>query len=228
MGFSERQKKIIDLLSECSMSIMELADRLFSSEMTIRRDIAHLKEIGVVDQFRGGVSIKKTRSFQSFDFRADIEKNEKMELARRAAELVQDGMLIYIDNSTTCYYISQFLGKFRNLMVVTNSAPLMNDLGKMGIKVKMVSGNYVHKYKCIVGSETEEYIKNYRFDLAFLSSSGYKDERIMSWSESQTNVRRAVIESAAKSYFLMTPMKKDRRSKFVVCKTEDVELITID
>ncbi|MBR6603326.1 MAG: DeoR family transcriptional regulator, partial [Clostridia bacterium] len=37
MEFSERQKKIIDLLSERSMSIMEIAKRLSSSEMTIRR-----------------------------------------------------------------------------------------------------------------------------------------------------------------------------------------------
>ena len=228
MEFSERQKKIIDLLSERSMSIMEIAQRLSSSEMTIRRDVADLKKMGVVDQFRGGVSIKKARSFQSFDFRSDIEKNEKMELARRAAELVQDGMLIYIDNSTTCWYIVQFLGKFRDLKVVTNSAPVMNDLGNMGIKVKMASGNYVHRDKCVVGSETEEYIRNYRYDLAFLSSSGYNDKRIMSWSEAQINVRRAVIESAAKTYFLMTPMKKGRKSYFIACRTEDVELITLD
>lgn len=228
MEFSERQKKIIDLLSERSMSIMELADRLFASEMTIRRDVAQLKKMGVVNQFRGGVSIKKSRSFQSFDFRADIEKAEKVDLAKRAAELVTDGMLIYIDNSTTCYYIVQFLGKHRDISVVTNSEPVMHDLGKMGIKVKMASGNYIHRDRCVVGSETEEYIKNYRYDLAFLSSSGYDDVRITSWSEAQTNVRRAVIESAAKTYILMTPMKWKRRSYFVTCRTENVELITTE
>ena len=73
---------------------------------------------------------------------------------------------------------------------------------------------------------TEEYIKNYRYDLAFLSSSGYDEIRITSWSEAQTNVRRAVIESAAKTYILMTPMKRKKRSYFVTCRTENVELIT--
>ena len=227
MQYTERQKRIMDLLRKRSMSVCDIASALSVSEMTVRRDISYLKEMGTVTQFRGGVAIKNFSAFRYFETRVEEAKDEKILLARKAVQYVKDGMLIFIDNSSTCYYIAPLLENFHNLMVVTNSSKVLSVLGELGIKVKMTSGNYNHRDKCVIGSETEEYIRNYRYDIAFLSASGSDKEIITSMSDALTNVRRAVIQSAARSYFLMIPSKTNRRSKFVICRTEDVELITL-
>lgn len=226
MEYTERQKQIIELLSERSLSVTEIANKLFASEMTIRRDISYLKSIGVLNQYRGGVALRVLNSFTSFELRYASEKAEKMLLGAKAAELVEDGMMIYIDNSSTCSYIVPFLEDRRDIMVVTNSSKVIEDLGEMKKKVKMASGNYAYFEKCVVGSETEEYIRNYRYDIAFISATGYDDKMIMCYGEAQANIRRVVIESAAKTYVLMTRSKRNRRSKFVVCDIKDVCLIT--
>lgn len=228
MDYTERQKQIIRLLKNGSLSVADIADALYVSQMTIRRDITELKRIGVITQFRGGVALNPETVIVPIDLRENSEKNDKVLLAKKAVEYVRDGMLIFIDSSSTCFNIVPLLGDFKQLQIITNSTKVLLELGKMGIRSKMVCGNHVPNDRCIVGSEAEAYIKNFRFDIAFLSSSGYDEKHITDWSEAQTNVRRAAIESSIKTMFLMLPSKYNSSFQFVVCKTKDVNIITLE
>lgn len=227
MNYTERQKQIIRLLKSGNKTIADIANMLYVSQMTIRRDISELKKIGIIAQFRGSVALNSDTVIVPIDLRENSEKNDKVQLAKKAVQYVKDGMLIFIDNSSTCFNIVPLLADFKNFTVITNSTKVLLELGNMGIRSKMCCGNHNPKDRCVVGSEAEAYIKNFRFDIAFISSSGYNDCKITDWSESQTNVRRAAIESANKTFCLMLPSKYEKNYQFVVCKTKDVEIITL-
>ncbi len=226
--YTDRQEKILDLIRYKRMSVLEIAKALGVSEMTVRRDVQELKKNDAVTQFRGGVVIRTGVSFRSFDVRTDADKEEKILLAQKAVEYIEDGMMIFIDNSSTCCYIVPFLEPFKNLKIVTNSSIVMARLGAMEMDVKMAGGNYFHREKCVLGSETEDYIKRYRYDIAFMSASKYDEKRISSWSEAQVHIRRTVIDCAERSVFLMTGIKYGKRSKFVICSRDDVEILTVE
>ncbi|MBQ8208712.1 MAG: DeoR/GlpR transcriptional regulator [Clostridia bacterium] len=227
MEYTERQKQIISMLKNGSMSISDIADMLYVSQMTIRRDISDLKKMGIITQFRGGIAINPETVIVPIDLRENSEKNDKILLAKKAVQYVRNGMLIFIDSSSTCFNIVPLLADFKDLQVITNSTKVLMELGKIGIRSKMVCGNHVPKDRCVVGSEAEAYIKNFRFDIAFISSSGFNDKRVTDWSEAQTNVRRAAIESSKKTFCLMLPSKYERNYQFVVCTSKDVEIITL-
>ena len=228
MNYTERQKQIIKFLKTGSMSIADIAKELYVSQMTIRRDVSELKRTGIITQFRGGVALNQETDIVPIDLRENTEKNNKIQLAKKAVQHVRNGMLLYIDSSSTCSNIVPFLEEFQNLQVITNSTKVLLELGKMDIRSKMACGYHYPNDRCVCGSEAEAYIRNFRYDIAFISSSGYDNKFITDWNEAQTNVRRAAIESADKTMFLMLPSKYGKSFQYVVCKTKDVEIITLE
>ncbi|MBR3965571.1 MAG: DeoR/GlpR transcriptional regulator [Clostridia bacterium] len=227
MHYTERQKQIIKMLKDGSLSVSTIADRLYVSQMTIRRDIEALKKNGTITQYRGGVALNSETLVMPIDLRENSEKNDKVLLAKKAVEFVKNGMLIFIDSSSTCFNIVPLLQGFKELQIITNSTKVLLELGDMGIRSKMCCGYHLPKERCVAGSEAEAYIKNFRFELAFISSGGYNDKQITDWSEAQTNVRRAAIESAEQTKVLMLPSKYEKDYQYVVAKTKDVDIITL-
>ncbi len=227
MHYTERQKQIIKMLKDGSLSVSAIADKLYVSQMTIRRDIEALKKNGTITQFRGGVALKSDTLVMPIDLRENSEKNDKVLLAKKAVEFIRNGMLIFIDSSSTCFNIVPLLADFKELQIITNSTKVLLELGDMGIRSKMCCGYHLPKERCVAGSEAEAYIKKFNFELAFISAGGYNDKQITDWSEAQTNVRRAAIESAEKTKVLMLPSKYDKNYQFVVAKTKDVDIITL-
>ena len=58
MSIHDREDKYINLLSEKEHTIEELANKLFVSEPTVRRDILILERKDIVTRKRGKISIK--------------------------------------------------------------------------------------------------------------------------------------------------------------------------
>ncbi|MBQ4268249.1 MAG: DeoR/GlpR transcriptional regulator, partial [Clostridia bacterium] len=55
MALNERQNSILSILKEeKSAQVTQLAKRLFVSEATIRRDLAEMESIGLVERSHGG------------------------------------------------------------------------------------------------------------------------------------------------------------------------------
>ena len=80
MPIYKRENEYIKLLSERSYSVKELADKLFVSEPTVRRDIFQLKHKELVTSHRGIVSLNGKSADQRIpiivrDFENIEEKN---------------------------------------------------------------------------------------------------------------------------------------------------------
>ncbi len=84
------------------MPVGELAEAMGVSVMTVHRDLEALAARGVLRRFRGGVSALPTSVFESnLDYRLGVQLAEKEAVARAAAELVEPGMSVMLDDSTS-------------------------------------------------------------------------------------------------------------------------------
>ena len=100
----DRQQEIIKILRhQTSAKVSELSESLGVSKVTIRNDLDILEETGFIERVRGGALLKDGYQIHTPDLaeRAKINENAKYRIARRAAEMVQDGDLILLDDSTT-------------------------------------------------------------------------------------------------------------------------------
>ena len=77
-----------------------------------------------------------------------------------------------------------------------------------------------------VGSETEKFISNINADLFFFSSRGYTEGgMITDSSERESTVKKAMLQNAARSYYLCDSSKRNQKFTFNICSTKDVAAI---
>lgn len=81
MALTERQNEILKRLKENKTAgVNELAEELYVSEATIRRDLAEMKNMGLIERSHGGRSCPKTRKkfqFSSVWKRTRTKKNAR-------------------------------------------------------------------------------------------------------------------------------------------------------
>ena len=99
----ERYDRILAILeTEQYVSATKLSKMLYVSLPTIRRDLAELGRRNQIVRSHGGAKkIQAEHTVAPLDFRRTVHAAEKRALCRRAAELVDDKDIIFIDASTT-------------------------------------------------------------------------------------------------------------------------------
>ena len=112
MNASERKIEILKLLKEGSMTLDELAKKFNVSVMTIRRDLKKFEDQDVILISQGTVYLNKSvGSEESYILKKDKMIAEKIRIAQKAIEYINDGEGVYIDCGTTCAQIAEELAK---------------------------------------------------------------------------------------------------------------------
>ena len=119
----ERREKILAILEKKrTATFRELADQLFISEASVRRDVEALEKAGQVRRIYGGVVLEKFHNaVVPLGFREGENSQIKEDLARRAADMVQDGDSIMLDASSTVRRMIKYLSGKRGLKIITNN-----------------------------------------------------------------------------------------------------------
>ena len=114
-----RFAQILEILKiQNSTTIKELSVSLGVSEMTVRRDLSRLASENYVKLFHGGVkfnrgSIATQRIEEDGFYILSNEENmmveEKQQIARRAASLVQANDVILLDTGSTTELVGEYL-----------------------------------------------------------------------------------------------------------------------
>ena len=107
----ERIEEIAELLDKRGKLTLEQLEEYFPnvSQMTLRRDLFQLEEEGKIIRVRGGaMSVKEVQkaSGEPYTKKATIHTDEKIEIAQKAAVLVDEGSSIFIDGGTTALYLA--------------------------------------------------------------------------------------------------------------------------
>ena len=221
----ERQEQIMRILEKSrSISVTKLATLLYVSQPTIRRDLSILEEQGKVQRTHGGVVLRKVSDAEiPLMFREDQNNASKRTIAEKAAKLIHNGDVIFLDASSTVSYLIPHLEKLQDIIVVTNSPKTSIRLGEKGIKNYCTGGLLLKRSVAYVGSETEKFISNINADLFFFSSRGYTDRgMITDSSEQEVMVKKAMLKNAEKSYYLCDTSKKGKKYAFNICAIKDI------
>ncbi len=126
----ERRSKIIEYLQEHSRASVQELSKIFQvSESTVRRDLQELEGDKLLKRTHGGALCLENVNFEpAFMEREDKFRREKENIARKAAEFIQEGDTLVIDSGTTTGYLAKEIKKFSHLKVVTNSIIVAQEL----------------------------------------------------------------------------------------------------
>ncbi|MBO5486415.1 MAG: DeoR/GlpR transcriptional regulator, partial [Eubacterium sp.] len=104
MLLEKRLEEILKLVEQNgSVTVQELTEHLQASESTIRRDLSLLDEEGKLNRVHGGATAVNTYYTRDVEveYRKNINREEKTEIARYAASLIKPNDLVYLDAGTT-------------------------------------------------------------------------------------------------------------------------------
>lgn len=224
----ERQEEILQLLkSHQALRVSQLAKLLYTSEATVRRDLAALERDGSVRRVFGGVVAVQEQL--PLDFRRRKDSAAKEEIARRAAELVSDGETVFLDASSTALHLLPYLLKKKELTLVTNSHRVVDQAREGKARVFCTGGELSRRNFAFVGRDAERAVAAFHPDTVFFSSQGVsEDGDITDSSQEETNLRQAAIAAGGRKIFLCDSGKVGKSYLFRLCRVADIDAVVTD
>ena len=216
--YERRQILLNELEKQDMVTLSDFARALHGvSESTIRRDLKILEGEGQIVLLRGGAAKIKTGSYDTpIHSRGLYKIKEKEAIARTAAKLVHDGEVIYIDSGTTCLKMISYL-KNKRITVVTTNAMVVPSI--------LIGGDVLKSTASIVGSITDNSLKDMFFDKAFIGATGYDLQSGINTPDSrEANKKRIIKENSSEVYVLADSSKSGKRT---MCKAMELSECTI-
>lgn len=229
---SEREKEILKLLSQNDYVTVEyLAKKIHISPSSIRRDLKKLELEGHIIRSYGGAELKESGKRQiPFDLRSHQNAKEKTLVAKKASELVKQGDVVFLDGSTSTYFMLMYLKDIKGITVITNSLAGMNLCAEYGINAYFTGGKPdPENPSCLVGTHTENMINSFHADIFFFSVQSLSDGGIMyDCFENETAPRMCMMKNSEKSVLLCDSSKLNRFSPYKLCGIEKIDCIISD
>lgn len=224
---NERQKEILNILyQKGKVSVAELAQTLFVTEMTIRRDLTEMEKGGFLRRYRGGAVLKINLGEMPISQRLLVDKEEKEKLARKCLPFIRDNSTVFIDSSSTCQYLIPHLAQYKNITVITNSVGALLTASRLHIPCILVGGEYYRQDMCMVGSLAEQTVRELNVDIAFFTTAAISDDGVISdFDLKQTAIRKLIMENAAQNIFLFEQDKRGKKLLYTLCRKEDATAV---
>ncbi len=222
-----REREILNIIKEKGgfATVKELCTTLYASESSIRRDLAALEGKGSVKRTYGGAELVTNFSnVVSFNKRVHHNIDAKKAIAKKALNIVHDNSIIFLDQSSTSFYLASELIEKKGITVVTNNIEILSLLSSTAIKTICSGGYLSHENRsCLVGTDAQNTFGKIYADMVFFSTKSLSlDGTISDCDSEEVAVRSAMLKNADKKIFLCDSEKFPSRSPYTQYDIKDV------
>lgn len=221
----QRRSVIVELVrAHGGVSVTELAASLGVSTSTIRRDLAVLDQQGRLLRVHGGGAPEADD--QPFHSVATRSSEEKERVGALAASLVQDRDVVVLDIGTTCAAVARHL-RGREVTVVTASIAVVDVLrDDRSVEVIVLGGLLRPSYLSLVGTLTENALRELSADIGFICTSGVREDGfVMDSTGTEVPIKHAVRDAAERTCLLATSDKFPGTGVLPVCRLADLDAV---
>lgn len=161
--------------------------------------------------------------------RENFNENIKLSVAKKAAALITNGSTVFIDASSTASFVANFIEPEQNITVITNGIKALTILSQRHIRAYCIGGRLINNSLAFTGAIALRTIGGMHADFMFFSSQGLScNGKITDFSESETELRMAMLEHSTHRYFLCDNSKIGKTFLFNVCDADDIDGVICD
>lgn len=225
----ERQKDLMRLLqAQKSMTVKELSAALFASPATVRRDLAALEKAGLLTRsFGGAVLCEAFPDQQPFSVRSEAHIAEKKRIAAKAAGYIHAGETVFLDASTTTFYLVPHLKNVPDLTVVTNSPRTCIALAELDVRCFCTGGEMLEGSHALVGSSAERFVRGICAHVCVFSARGVSNGTITDSSKGERDLKIAMLDQSARCIFLCDRSKEGKLYPYIVTDVSRVDEVLV-
>ena len=234
----DRAKQILHLLlQKGSGSIEELSAAVGASPASVRRDLIHLEERGLVNRTHGGAEVAGKLNYEPFRFdaafplREERFADEKRRIGLAAADLVEKGDTIAISPGTTTTQLARSVRHREDIHIVTTAVNIGMELSSLpNLKVTLTGGDVRWPGSfSMVGATAFDALQRLFFDKLFIGVCGLHPEygitviqsdEALILSEMVRHSKQVIAIADSSKIGMVFPMR--------VCTPEEVDVLITD
>lgn len=226
---NEREQEILSILQSTGyITVRALSQQLFTSESNIRRALVGLEAKGLARRSYGGVELVRSHNqVLTFHTRAHQNQAAKQAIAKKAAPLIKDGSIVFLDGSSTAFYLAAELINRSDLTVVTNNPEILNLLSQTKFTVYCSGGRLSDVNRmCLVGPDAQRSFESVYAQYAFFSSNALSADGIITdCTREEVAVRESMLKNAAQKIYLCDSSKFGSISAYKQCSLSQVDML---
>ena len=210
----ERQTQILDILSQKKqVTVLDLAQALQVSDVTIRKDLSILEDKGLLKREHGFATLPESDDIST---RLLFNYDTKRKIARKALESVKDGETVMIESGSCCALLAEEMALHRrNITLITNSVFIANFLrDKLAVRIILLGGEFQPQAQVMVGPLVKKSVKNFFVDKFFIGTDGFNKNGATSGDMMRAEAVRDMAETARRT-IILTDSKKFSQSGVV-------------
>lgn len=218
------------ILQNDSVSMDQLCEQFSVSMITVRRDIAQLQRKGTIEKIYGGVTARKGETLTPFDVRNISNREAKTAIGKRAAALVHDNDIVFLDSGTTALHVLDNLSALHNVTIVTHSLQAMlAALPYQNLNVISLPGQLYRKTSSFTGLDAIRFLKSYNITIAFMGASALSLEHgVSNSSPLEYEIKMTAMQRSAKSVLLIDCEKFGRTALLTYAQISDFDAIVTE
>ncbi|MBO5736583.1 MAG: DeoR/GlpR transcriptional regulator [Clostridia bacterium] len=229
MALTERQNEILKWLKENKTAgVNELAKALFVSEATIRRDLAEMKSMGLVERSHGGALLPENAEEISIFFRMEKNANEKERAATKALPYIPSFKSLFIDSSSTALALAERLDLSFKTVVTNNLQTAIQLSKKPNLNLILLGGNVHFNTNSATGSWTARQLEDFAFDLMISSCAAVIGDATFERSLDQKEIKRAAFMRCKQKILLIDHTKFSAHGTYRLAALSDYDLVVTD
>ena len=229
--YSVRQEQMKQYIEQENVVTIKGLQQMFPdvSLMTIHRDLDALEARGIIVKFRGGARSVRYSSDPEFNVRMRENNMGKIQIARKALELIQPNTAIFLDASTTNLALARILPDI-HLNIITTGPSIALELCRLHNPVVTVCcGTMNRKNLALSGQNTLEMLDKINIDMAFIGVSGCSvDAGFTCGTESDMLVKRKMIQKARTSVAMCSREKFSCLMPYTFASLNEVDYMITD
>ncbi len=230
-----RHRRILAMISRGEIiAVGDLAQQFGVSQETVRRDIRTLEEAGGLRRIHGGaapagaVDLTARRPVAE---RLGVEREAKIQAARAALPLFEDGMNVFLGGSSTMLLLAEALTRQGPaLSVTTNMIDIATTLAASGrCKVTLLGGAVNPATRTLIGPSMLDGLDRQVFDLAACGASAIDPVHgILGPTEWHAAIGAALAKRCRRLAFVADAGKFGRSDAYVVQPLTRVDSVATD
>jgi DeoR family myo-inositol catabolism operon transcriptional repressor len=231
----ERIDNIIEFVyKNKNVTLDQICDNFNISKSTVRRDLSEILKDSNLQKTYGGITLKNKsdnrKYLTSFNERNIENIDKKLAISKKAATIVEDNDIIFIDSGTTTFYMADYLDKINNLTILTNNLEVIFRAAKYkNINLISLSGTLNRETLSFVGATSISTIKNFNMSKAFMATTGFSIlNGVTNSSPLESDIKRTVISKSSKIILLADSSKFNSVSLMTYCDLGDIDILITD
>ena len=229
--YSVRQEQMRQYIEQENVVSIKTLQQMFPdvSLMTIHRDLDALEQQGIVVKFRGGARSVRYSSDPEFNVRMRENNTGKVQIARKALELIQPHTAVFLDASTTNLALAKILPDI-HLNIITTGPSIALELCRLhNPVVTLCCGTMNRKNLALSGQNTLEMLEKINIDIAFIGVSGCSaDAGFTCGTEADMLVKRRMIQKARTSVVVCNKEKLSCLMPYTFAHLSDVDYMVTE